>query len=72
MMSPNAGVCSCLKQPEGQVVVAAGQGPVNGRQFDYRHELTTLGEPLVVFVEALQSCSAGEHDADANRWPGPI
>ena len=69
---PNGGFGSCLKQPEGQVVVAAGQGPVNCRQFDYRHEMTTLGEPLVVFVEGLQSFSAGVLDADANSRPGPI
>ena len=39
---------------------------------DCRQELATLGEPLVVVVEALQSLSAGEIDADANSRPGPI
>ena len=62
---PNGGFGSCLKQPEGQVVVAAGQGPITGVNLDCRQELTTLGEPLVVVVEALQSLSAGELDADA-------
>ena len=69
---PNGGFGSCLKQPEGQVVVAAGQGPINGLTLDCRQELTTLGEPLVVVVEALQSLSAGELEADANSRPGPI
>ena len=69
---PNGGFGSCLKQPEGQVVVAAGQGPINGLNLDCRQELTTLGEPLVVVVEALQSLSAGELEADANSRPGPI
>ena len=41
------------------------QGPITGVNLDCRQELTTLGEPLVVVVEALQSLSAGELDADA-------
>ena len=52
--------------------MAAGQGPINGIRPDCRQELTTLGEPLVVVMEALQSLSAGELDADANSRPGPI
>ena len=52
---PNGAFGSCLKQPEGNVEVAAGQGPINGIRPDCRQELTTLGEPLVVVVEALQS-----------------
>ena len=57
---PNGRFGTCLKQPEGQVVVAAGQGPISGIHLGCRQELTTRGEPLVVVVEALQSLSAGE------------
>ena len=68
----NGGFGSCLRQPEGQVEVAAGRGPINCLNLDCGQELTTLGEPLVVVVEALQSLRAGEPDADANLRPAPI
>ena len=52
--------------------MVAGQGPIHGLHLVCRQELTTRGEPLVVVVEALQSLSAGELEADANSRPGPI
>ena len=64
---------ACLEDPEGEVEVRPGEGPVEGLRLVHEgHEGRTLREPHVVVEEVLPALLALELHANPHLRPGPV